>query len=145
MREARKRVSVAAMACAALALAASLGQEQPLESGCGQPRTVALAAETGFTATVTCGGRTGGELRGPARLLFGQRLDVNRESGLALSALPGVGPVRGAALVRGREHQAYSGLSDLRRVKGVGRVTVSAMKRWVMFGPDARTAGRRGL
>ena len=145
MGEARKRVSVVAMACAAMSLAVSLGQEQPLESGCGQPRSVALAVETGFTTTVTCGASAGGELQGPARLLFGQLLDVNRASALALNALPGVGPVRAAALIRGREHQAYSGLGDLRRVKGVGRVTVRAMKRWVMFGPDSRTAGQRGL
>ena len=145
MGDARQRVSVAAMACAAMSLAVSLGQEHPLEPECWHPRTAALAVETGFTTTVTCGAIPGDELRGPARLLFGQRLDVNRASALALSALPGVGPVRAAALIRERDNQPYSDLGDLRRVKGVGRVTVGAMKRWVMFGTDSRNAGHGGL
>ena len=145
MGQARKRVSVAALACAALSLAVSLGQESPLEPGCGQPKTAALAGETGFTTKVTCGASPGGELRGPARLLFGERLDVNRASALALSVLPGVGPVRAAALVRGRDSQPYSDLGDLRRVKGLGPVTVGAMQRWVQFETGSRNAGQRGL
>ena len=46
-----------------------------------------------------CGGE-GGELRGPARLLFGLAVDPNRADLATLEALPGIGPSRAAALAR---------------------------------------------
>ncbi|MEN8162084.1 MAG: helix-hairpin-helix domain-containing protein [Myxococcota bacterium] len=59
---------------------------------------------------------------GAARLLFGLRLDPNREPAAALEALPGIGPARARAIVAGRP---YCRVAELTRVPGIGPVTLS--------------------
>ena len=65
------------------------------EPECARP--AALASERVPTVAVRCGG--GPPLRGAARLLFDQRLDANRADAASLETLPGIGPVRAAAIV----------------------------------------------
>jgi competence protein ComEA len=64
-------------------------------------------------------------LRGPARRLFGLLLDLNRADALTLETLPGVGPVRAAAIVQAREERPFESVEALLRVPGVGPVTLS--------------------
>jgi hypothetical protein len=58
---------------------------------------------------------------GAARLLYGERLDPNREPAEVLALLPGLGPVRAAALVAARP---LCSLADVDRVPGVGPATL---------------------
>jgi competence protein ComEA len=52
-------------------------------------------------------------------------LDLNRADAPTLEVLPGVGPVRAAAIVRAREGRPFESVEALLRVPGVGPVTLS--------------------
>jgi len=96
-------------------------------------------ASGGHTRRVTCDGASGGgEVRGPARVLFGLGIDPNVADAAALEALPGVGPARAEAIVAGRADGAYRTLADLRRVRGIGPVTLRRAAPWLAF-PEARS------
>lgn len=106
---------------AAFFLTAVPWPEPPPRPLCSAPAQA--AARDGHTTAVRCDGR-GAPLAGPARLLFGQRLDPNRADAEALEVLPGVGPVRAAAIVAERERRPFARVEDLRRVRGIGPVTL---------------------
>jgi competence protein ComEA len=95
---------------------------------CEAPRE--SAARDGHTTEVRCDGR-GPPVRGPARLLFGLRLDPNRADARALEALPGIGPARAAAIVAERERTPFREVADLRRVPGIGPVTLRRIEPWL--------------
>jgi competence protein ComEA len=58
----------------------------------------------------------------------GGRVNINTASADALTALPGIGPSKAAAIVADRDAKgAFSSCADLRRVTGVGAATVSAI------------------
>jgi predicted flap endonuclease-1-like 5' DNA nuclease len=67
---------------------------------------------------------------GGARLLYGEKLDPNREPPEVLALLPGIGPARAAAIVAARPHCA---LADLDRVAGIGPVTLRTLAQHVAF------------
>jgi helix-hairpin-helix protein len=113
-----------ALGLAALALAPAPGDEP-----CAAPGERAAAG--GWSREVGCAG--GGELRGPARLLFGRGVDPNLADLATLEALPGIGPARAAALARARESQYFCGPADLARVKGIGPKTREALAPWLEF------------
>ena len=76
-------------------------------------------------------------LRGPARVLFGQALDLNTSDPLTLQVLPGIGPRRAAAIVEARSAEPLRAVSDLQRVHGIGPRTVERLAGWVeVGGPD---------
>jgi len=112
----------------ALAVFAASGAAAPWRApgpapACPAPREA--AAREGHSVAVACGaGATGPALRGPARLLFGLGVDPNRADGRTLEALPGIGPARAAAIVAERERRPFASLDDLRRVSGIGPVTL---------------------
>lgn len=132
----QNRMGVAAIGCVVAALGVSLGVEGPLDVACPRPASAAIAPDTGFTTVVSCRGV--GEIRGPARLLFGSRLDVNTAPATALGALPGIGPRRAEALVRAREERPFEQLEDLLRADGIGPVTAKGIAEWVEFGQGSR-------
>jgi competence ComEA-like helix-hairpin-helix protein len=70
-------------------------------------------------------------LDAPARLLFGEPLDLNRASAADLEVLPGIGPARAGAIVAERERRAFESVDDLRAVSGVGPRTVAGLAGWV--------------
>ncbi len=72
---------------------------------------------------VACSG-SGQMPRGPARQLFGLALDPNRADSLTLETLPGIGPARAAAILRAREERPFESVEALRRVAGIGPVTL---------------------
>lgn len=61
---------------------------------------------------------------GATRLLYGERLDLNREPAEALAVLPGIGPSRAEAIVAGRPHCS---LVDLDRIPGIGPATLARL------------------
>jgi len=106
---------------------------------CEDPREG--AAEAGRTRDVRCDG-VGPPLRGPARLLFGLRLDPNRASPESLEVLPGIGPGRAAAIVAERQRRPFASLADLRRVRGIGPVTLARIAPWLAIGPQPGAGAR---
>ena len=67
---------------------------------------------------------------GGGRLLYGERLDPNREPAAVLALLPGIGPMRAAAIVAGRPHCS---LADLDGVPGVGPATLRTLAEGLAF------------
>ena len=115
------RVARAGFALACLLFVLALPWPRAPLPGCPLPREA--EAQSGHTSVVRCDG-VGPPLRGPARLLFGLRLDPNRADARALEVLPGIGPARAAAIVAERERAPFRELAQLRRVKGIGPVTL---------------------
>jgi Helix-hairpin-helix motif len=103
---------------------------------CKHPRE--LEASGGHTRRVTCDGAVGGEVRGPARVLFGLGIDPNTADVSALEALPGVGATRAEAIVAARADGAYRTLADLGRVRGIGPVTLRRAAPWLEFASPAQ-------
>lgn len=128
---ARGAWAVVAVATPLSLLATGAGRDAPPAATCARPAEA--AARDGFTSAVRCDGR-GGALRGPARLLYGLRLDLNRADPRALEALPGVGPARAAAIARERARRPFTGAADLARVAGIGPATVRALRPHVQAG-----------
>ncbi len=68
---------------------------------------------------------------GVARLVNGDRLDVNRAPEAWLEALPGVGPVRAAAIVATRRVSPFRTIDELERVPGIGPATRARLAAFV--------------
>ncbi len=115
----------------ALALPGNVPREFP---GCANPRE--RAARDGHTTAVECEGG-GGELRGPARRLFGLPIDPNRADAQTLETLPGIGARRAAAILRERARRPFRDLRDLERVPGVGPRTLAGLAGRVAVGHEA--------
>jgi Helix-hairpin-helix motif len=128
---------------AGLALPGFVGPSEP--APCAAPGSRLEAS--GRTIEAACGG--GAPLRGPARLLYGLRLDANRAGPAELEVLPQIGPARAAALVRARQKRPFCAPADLERVPGIGPSRRKALEPWLEFaegsacpqgpGPQKRT------
>jgi competence protein ComEA len=83
----------------------------------------------------------GSRLNGPARLLFGLPLDLNRATAGDLESLPGIGPGRAQAIVRARCAEKFHSLQTLERVRGIGPRTVDGLWGWAVAreAPDCPT------
>ncbi|MCP4039183.1 MAG: hypothetical protein GY944_14420 [bacterium] len=125
----RDVAAVAWLLCGGLLiLTLSRAGDAPGFSQCGWP--VERAAARGWTTDVACGGAEAqdvGALRGPARLLFGLALDLNRADARTLEVLPRIGPTRAAAIVRARSQARFTSPADLQRVSGIGPRTVEGL------------------
>ena len=80
-------------------------------------------------------------VEGPARLLFGGRLDPNRATPEALALVPGIGPRRAAAIVAAREEQPFEQIADLERVRGIGPRSVARWRAWLSVDQGIAEAG----
>ncbi len=85
------------------------------------------SARAGRTRAVACAepGVAGAPVRGPGRRLFGLAIDPNVADALTLETLPGVGPVRAAAIVQERCRRPFGAVGDLDRVPGIGARTLA--------------------
>jgi hypothetical protein len=109
----------------------------PESRACHQPRE--RAATEGWTSDVGCGVAARSpatSLRGPARLLFGQRLDLNHADAGALETLPGIGPRRALAILATRSRRPFRDTKDLVRVKGIGPRTLERLEPWIRVGGE---------
>lgn len=102
------------------------------------PRPTTVATQAGSPVRVRCDGAPGASRRpsGPAALLFGERLDLNRATAHELGALPGIGPGRAGAIVAERARRRFDGVSDLERVRGIGPRTREAVEGLVRVQPE---------
>jgi hypothetical protein len=118
----------------ALGLALAGLRPAPAEPPCASAGEVAGAGA--WTAEVGCDG-VGGELRGPARLLFGAGIDPNRADLATLRALPGIGPARAEAIAEARSRSPFCATPDLDRVKGIGPKLRARLESWLQIVPDS--------
>jgi tRNA threonylcarbamoyladenosine biosynthesis protein TsaE len=81
-------------------------------------------------------------LRGIARWLDDGAVDLNRASAALLQRLPGVGPVRAAAIVEARSEAPFATVRELERVRGIGPRTRSGLEEWVFVAGAAPPPGR---
>jgi len=123
----------AAWLLAAALLALPLLHRPPEAAACPEPSE--RAHRGGHTTEAGCG--HGAPVRGPARLLFGLRLDPNRADAAALEVLPGLGPARARAVVEARCARPFQSVSDLERVPGIGPRTRAALEPWLAVDPSA--------
>ena len=66
-------------------------------------------------------------------------VDANTAPRAVLEALPRVGPVLAGRIVAAREDEPFRSLDDLdRRVRGIGPVTIAALRPFLRVGPDTR-------
>jgi hypothetical protein len=117
-----ERRARAAFAVGGALLALALPRPAPDAMACQRP--VERAAIAGRTGAVACVG-PGPALRGPARTLFGLPIDPNAADALTLETLPGIGPVRAAAIVRERCRRRFRAVAELERVPGIGARTLA--------------------
>lgn len=133
-----ERSAAAALLLFCLLAVPALAPPGPASAACPDP--VALPAAAGAAASVACAAPIGGSpLRGAPRLLFGQRLDPNRAAPGALEALPGIGPVRAAAIAAERCRRPFASAAELERVHGVGPRTRLALEPWLEVEESAAT------
>ena len=105
----------AALWLVGLLFLSALPDGSPVPLACPQPEE--FVSEAGVTRHVVCQGRGRGPLRGPARLLYGQPLDLNRTSARSLAVLPGIGPGLAGEIVAARP---FASVEALRGVRGIG-------------------------
>ena len=122
-----RRMTSAAWFLAACVVAATFRPQGSSEAVCQQPG--ALETRAGFTQRVTCDQApdSAAPLVGPARLLFGQKLDLNCASPQALQVVSGVGPTRAEALRATRCESAFVSLEDALRAHGIGPATLARL------------------
>jgi hypothetical protein len=114
-----ERIASAAFAVALALFALQLVPRSRAPAACPEPAE--HFAHAGHSVAVRCDGDSAARpLRGPARLLFGLRLDPNRADRASLEALPGIGPVRAAAIETERCRRPFASVAELERVPGIG-------------------------
>ena len=114
-----ERIASAAFALAVALFALPLAPRGWAPAACAEPAE--QFAHAGHSVAVRCDGDSAAHpLRGPVRLLFGLRLDPNRADRASLEALPGIGPVRAAAIETERCRRPFASVAELERVPGIG-------------------------
>jgi competence ComEA-like helix-hairpin-helix protein len=144
--DAEGRSASAALLLGAVVMGIAMPPAPPQRIACDAPFERSADARSGFTTEVGCGTTPESRraLRGPARLLFGMRLDLNRATAEALQALPAIGPARADAIVRARADRRFEKMVDLERVPGIGRKTSEGLHAWVAVTSEPASAGEGG-
>jgi hypothetical protein len=133
------QVARAALYLSALLLWLALPERTPPAADCAVPGE--RASRDGWTLEVGCveAPEALPPIRGPARRLFGLPLDPNRASPASLETLPGIGPVRAAAIAAARSSAPFCELADLDRVPGIGPRTLEKLSGLLEIGPNSCT------
>ncbi len=121
----------------ALALPIPLIEPEP----CRNP-TESAAVEQ-HTAVVRCQApqARAGEIRGPARRLFGLPIELNCAGARTLETLKGIGSVRARRIVEERARRPFERVDDLLRVHGIGPKTLENLRPVVAANLPARRPG----
>jgi hypothetical protein len=135
--EVGERTARAAFALALALFALPLAPRGSAPAPCSE--AAEQLAQAGHSAAVRCDGDPAARpLRGPARLLFGLRLDPNRADRASLEALPGIGPVRAAAIETERCRRPFASLAELERVPGIGPRSLARLEPWLALAAPAQ-------
>ena len=92
----------------------------PTESAAVEQHTVTVLCQTPQTGA--------GEIRGPARRLFGLPIELNCAGPRTLEALEGIGTVRARRIVEERDREPFDRVDDLLRVHGIGPKTLANLR-----------------
>jgi tRNA threonylcarbamoyladenosine biosynthesis protein TsaE len=126
-----------------LILGISFASAAPLDLIPDPPRCSSLIEVEGDelgTLRARCGEPTAAgfvPVSGIARLLAGERIDLNRASTALLRSLPQIGPTRAQAIVRERDARKggrFASVDDLESVRGIGPKTLARLRHWLMVG-----------
>ena len=132
-----QRTAMAGFALALALFALPLAPRDGAPAPCSEPAE--QLAHAGHSSSVRCDGDpTARPLRGPARLLFGLRLDPNRADRASLEALPGIGPVRAAAIETERCRRPFASVAELERVPGIGPRILARLEPWLAVAAPAQ-------
>ncbi len=136
--QARAARASAALMLAALVVLLSWPPRVPPDPRCPHPREV--DGFEGWSIDVSCRvpSPRSPQPRGPALILFDQRLDLNQVDARAMQVLPGIGPARAAAIVAARDRRPLQQLSDLEKIRGIGPKTVLGLASWAAAGGEDR-------
>jgi len=140
-----RRSGAEAAASVLVLLVWALGRPDPLPGppACAAPREARCV--DGWTVWVSCDPQDPfSPLRGSSRLLFGQRLDLNRAPPQVLEVLPGIGPARAAALAEERIRRPFASLAEVERVHGIGPATAAGLRGWAEVDPGRPAAAAGG-
>ena len=107
--------------------------DNPVESAAAEQHTAVVRCQAPQTRA--------GEIRGPARRLFGLPIELNCAGARTLETLEGIGSVRARRIVEERARRAFERVDDLQRVHGIGPKTLGNL-RWFVAA-NART-GKTG-
>jgi competence protein ComEA len=69
------------------------------------------------------------------------RVDINTASVSELTALPGIGPAKAAAIVEERERKPFASVDDLTRVSGIGERTLEQLREKLSVGGTGGDGG----
>lgn len=133
-RPGRREVQGSAAWLALGLLVLSGGAARPGETLRPCPAPAETTRVHGWTHEIRCDASGPGAERftGPARLLFGLPLDLNRARPEALELLPRIGPRRAEAIVAARP---YARVEELTRIAGIGPVTLAGLEGRVRVDP----------
>jgi hypothetical protein len=92
----------------------------PMESAAIEQHTVAVRCQ-GLQAR-------SGEIRGPARRLFGLPIELNCSDARTLETLKGIGSVRARRILEERQRRPFERVDDLVRVHGIGPKTLENIR-----------------
>ncbi|HEX9815180.1 MAG TPA: helix-hairpin-helix domain-containing protein [Myxococcota bacterium] len=137
--EQRQAVAGFALSAALFALAFPLPSSEP--KGCRNPmESVAVAQHTTVVRCEAPQEHTG-EIRGPARRLFGLPIELNCAGERTFETLAGIGSVRARRIVEERARRPFAGVDDLLRVYGIGPKTLENLRPALAASPRARKSG----
>jgi hypothetical protein len=137
--EQRQVLAGLALSAALFALAFPLPSTEP--KLCRNPVEAAAVAQ--HTSAVRCEApqARAGEIRGPARILFGLPIELNCAGARTFETLPGIGSVRARQIVEERARRPFEHVDDLLRVHGIGPKTLEKLRPSLAAHPLARTSG----
>jgi hypothetical protein len=140
-----QRQALAGFALSAALFVLALPAPSPEPGLCRNP--MELAAVEQHTAAVRCQGTQarGGEIRGPARRLFGLPIELNCAGARTLETLGGIGSVRARRIVEERARRPFERVGDLLRVHGIGPKTLENLRLVVAANAPTRKSGSVGF
>jgi hypothetical protein len=136
-----KRQALAGFALSGVLFALALPVPSIEPERCHNP--VESAAVEQHTAAVRCQvpEARAGEIRGPARRLFGLPIELNCAGARTLETLKGIGSVRARRIVEERDRRPFERVDDLLRVHGIGPKTLENLRFVVAANPPAQRPG----
>jgi competence ComEA-like helix-hairpin-helix protein len=136
-----QRQALAGFALSAALFVLALPVPSPKPGLCRNPTESSVVAL--HTVAVRCQSPQAreGEIRGPARRLFGLSIELNCAGTRTLETLEGIGSVRAQRIVDHRARQPFERVEDLLRVHGIGPKTLENLRFVVAANPRTRKPG----